>query len=178
MSTFGGILLFTPLLIGKLYFQKHSEVSLFDNQLSAAKVKFLSFKESVFFIPFLIFLIGISILLSHSYLVGSIFIFLVIGTFLMLTLFLSLILLRLEKVISPKSSTWKLALSYLCRYRFKTASIFIAIFLAIALMNVIFTFKSGVESELTTDNNRPQVFLFDIQEDQETPLKNLISEMN
>ena len=70
----------------------------------------------------------------------------------------------------------EIALSYLCRYRFKTASIFIAIFLAISLMNVIFTFKSGVESELTTEDKCSANFLFDIQEDQEQPLKQMITE--
>ena len=81
MSTIGGALLFTPLLIGKLFFQQHGEVSLLIIKC-LLKLKLLTFREGVFFVPFLLFLTGIAIYLSHSYLVGSIFILVVMGTFL------------------------------------------------------------------------------------------------
>ena len=55
MSTIGGALLFTPLLIGKLFFQQHGEVSLFDNQVSSSRLKIMTFREGSFSFRFFTF---------------------------------------------------------------------------------------------------------------------------
>lgn len=164
----GNFLLGIPLLIPILKFRPSN---LF---LEGGKEKSkLSSNTWVFFLPFIIFCWILSIVISHSYIIGTLFMAIFFG--------LGLILLPaglgglnfLEKNFHPRKLYLKLAFQYLCRFKFTTTSIFITLVLGTMLINIIPQIEHNIQSEIKGPKRKeiPSLFLFDIQEEQVAPLK-------
>ncbi|MEZ4742131.1 MAG: FtsX-like permease family protein [Bdellovibrionota bacterium] len=85
-----------------------------------------------------------------------------------------------EKFLSPKSLSLQLAIKQLTRNKLNSVTCFLALGLGSLLISLIPQLKEGLQSELTTPetNVLPSLFLFDIQEEQVSELKNLLKDSN
>lgn len=125
-------------------------------------------RDYFLFLPMVLFYWIVSVYLSNSFIIGSIF----VGTFSVLTIIgFPLGNILLQRISVPRSKRpleRKLALTYIVRHRVTTLFVFSSIFLSTFLMILIPTIKSSLEKELEmpTKGNGPSLFLFDIQEEQ------------
>ena len=127
------------------------------------------------FIPALLGTYFLSIWQSRSFLVGSIFFLSMLLAALVITL-LGQALLSLASKIKAKNLSSRLALSYLHSNRGSALSCFLALSLSALLMNLIPQLESTLIKELQQPEGEtlPSLFLFDIQEQQEAPLRKII----
>ncbi len=135
------------------------------------------------FIPYLLlvaFFYLLAIYLSKSVLIGSIF----IGTFILAGLLLSLLSwviftkFNLHSFFKHQALKW--ALRDLERKKLTTLACFVSIGLGTLLLNLIPQIEVSLEQELSAPEQSkiPNLFLFDIQEDQVEELKSIVNNNN
>ncbi|MBT7608145.1 MAG: FtsX-like permease family protein, partial [Bacteriovoracaceae bacterium] len=126
------------------------------------------------FIPWLVFYWMIGIIISHSIKIGSLF----FGLFFFQAILGIVVLLPMLKLAEKYSDrfnlTTKHALLYLSRHKASSVSAFLAIAQGVLLLTLIPQVRSGLQQELSDVDGAkvPTLFLFDIQEEQVTPLQN------
>lgn len=133
------------------------------------------FTDYLLFIPMIVFYWIVSVYLSKSIIIGSLF----IGLFILLSILIfpiSKILLKNLNIKIPKLKlTKKLALTYISRHYISATFVFGTIFVATFLMTLIPVIKSSINKEIETPttSNGPSLFLFDIQDEQVSELEAL-----
>ncbi|MBT4790422.1 MAG: FtsX-like permease family protein, partial [Halobacteriovoraceae bacterium] len=159
-----------PLIISVL---KKPTIELLQNNL---KIKF-GLVDLIYYVPAFLFLWSLAIWQAHSVKIGSIFIFAIVGIFIVVfSLFpfgfnyISNKLLKLE-LKQPFSLSFGLALRYFIRNKVASMLSVLCLAIGILLMTVIAQISASLEVELT-DNRlaKPSLFLFDIQDDQSVAL--------
>ncbi len=130
------------------------------------------------FIPYIGFFSLMSFYTSQSFKVGGLFLLLFSGAG-FLAFLLGLGLLKGAKHWASSSGPrMKLSLRYLNRYWVSTLSLFLGLLLGSMLLNLIPMLEEAIAMELKTgkETSLPSLFLFDIQDEQVTPLKNFFKE--
>lgn len=133
------------------------------------------FRDYFLFIPMIAFYWITSVYLSNSYIIGTSF----IGLFAILSGLafpISKYLLGKVNTVNLKLTLYKkLAVTYIVRHVTSTVFVFGTIFLCTFLMTLMPIIKTSINKELDTPSslNGPSLFLFDIQEEQLEPLKNI-----
>lgn len=132
-------------------------------------------KDLISFIPLLFLFWTLSIFQSHSIKVGSIFVVSILVSLSIFVWSLPKLLNYLGKYInkekhqlsSPINLSWGLALRNLVRNSFATTMSFLALALGVMLLSLIGQLEQSLQSELLSSNEqRPSLFLFDIQDEQ------------
>lgn len=132
------------------------------------------------YLPWIVFFYIISINISHSVIIGSIF-----SSFLFISLGLlflggSFLLKRLRRLSTEGSLTSKLAWGFLTRYRVSTLFIFSSLMISTTMITLIPTLRNVLLSELERPlkGEGPSLFLFDIQPEQVEDLNVFIKEQD
>jgi len=118
--------------------------------------------------PWCIFFAVLSVVVSHSYIIGGMF----FGIFLGLPILLFPICLLLLRVAVKYSKnlpfSLRMAVLYAGRFRLATTATFIAIMFSAVLLNLVPIIQAGLIDELRTPAGResPSFFMFDIQEEE------------
>ncbi|SMF34482.1 ABC transporter permease [Pseudobacteriovorax antillogorgiicola] len=120
---------------------------------------------------------GLSVWQSNSFLVGSLF----FGSLVASTALISVLgfaLLKLFTAMNPKSLSSRLALGYLNGQRVSALSCFLALSLSALLTNLIPQLENTLLKELERPEGEqlPSLFVFDIQEEQEPGLRQLLAD--
>ena len=114
---------------------------------------------------------------SNSWKLGNLFFFGFLASTIILFVIGKFCLQGVEKFFNRTNLPLKLAVRSLCRNRSHTLTGFMALGLGVLLLNLIPQFQTSLESEIGLKNKSgklPKLFLFDVQENQVTPLKNLL----
>lgn len=136
----------------------------------------LGIRDCLYFFPALLFYWFLAVRISHSWLTGSLFTLGFAGS----ALILALVFIFLSRLLARNPIkiffTLKMALLYLTRKPGQSLTAFLAISLASLLINIIIQIDSGLNEETGSQSgeNRPDFFLFDIQDEQTTPLKQFL----
>lgn len=123
-------------------------------------------------LPALALFFILSVQQAHSLKVGSLFVGIFLAAFLLFWV-LGLGMLRITAATTPYLSLkGRIAVLNLTRFHSASLTAFSAIALSSLLMNLIPQLRSSLDSEIAQDPNeeRPSLFLFDIQEEQIEPL--------
>lgn len=133
-------------------------------------------KDYLLFSPLLLILWGLAVWQSQSFQVGSVFIgTLVFTSFILLFGFLALIKILSKKLrddLSKPSLSVSMAIRSVVRSPVNSAISMWAIGIGVMLLALISQIESGLQKELVDkETTRPSLFLFDIQPEQEEPLK-------
>ena len=172
MSIVGTLLICYP-LIRKIHtlkpaalFQEHANLS-----IPFSPADFMSF------IPAFLCYWGLSIWQANSWLVGSSFAFGFVGSGLIFTLmYLGVIRLVGNKPSRIKNLSTSMALLYLTRKPFHSLVAFLAISLGVMLLNIVNQTKESLQGELESPQavELPSFFMFDIQDEQVSPLNDFL----
>ena len=133
-------------------------------------------KDIFFFLPFIfgfICLWGLAVLQSHSYKIGSFFMLLFVSAGGVLA-GLAWGGITLFKYVKCSHLSLRWALRDLNRYKFSSIFCFLALSLGISLLNLVSQIRTSLSDEIRfshSSSNNPQLFLFNIQEDQVQPLR-------
>ena len=114
---------------------------------------------------------------SNSWKLGNLFFFGFLASTIILFVIGKFCLQGVERFFNRTNLPLKLAVRSLCRNRSHTLTGFMALGLGVLLLNLIPQFQTSLESEIGLENKSgklPKLFLFDVQENQVTPLKNLL----
>ena len=154
---------------------------LFHENIEQKIVNSSFWKKQVFsYIPLLILSWSLSVWQSHSLIVGSVFVGMLLVSILFLGCIAWLVLAMAGNLSQISGSTMKrLAFRNLQRNRTGAISCFLALALGTLLINLIPQIYQGLQEEVSRpdDFRIPSLFLFDIQQEQmETLQKTLISE--
>ena len=119
-------------------------------------------------LPFLTFFWGLSVWLSHSYKIGSLFTVIFIGAGLLLGAGGLIFFNLLQKKPLGRSLSYRWAVRDLARRRLTTVAGFVAIGLGAMLLNIIPQVQKSLQAELQRpeQSKLPSLFMFDIQEEQ------------
>ncbi len=144
-------------------------------------VEFKLWQQWYSYIPLIMLSWFLSVWQSHSWVVGSIFIVMLILSIIVLCL-VALVILRIVGDISQNlnSVVIRLAFRNINRNRLGAISCFLALSMGTLLINLIPQIYQGLQEEISRpkDFRIPSLFMFDIQPDQIEALKKLISEEN
>lgn len=167
ISILGSFLSILPKLIG---IQSLKPMKLFSEEKFSTEP---SKTNILLYIPLIFFYMGLSILQANSWKVGLTFAG-TIGGVMLLLLGLGLLLFKCVENIGFIKS-WYLKYSYLALSRKKAASmaVFVSIGLGALLINLLPQLKYSLQKEFEVGTVAPSLFLFDIQEEQLEPLKNV-----
>lgn len=134
-----------------------------------------SLKDIYGFIPLISLFWILSIWQAHSLIVGSVFVISILASLGLFVLTLPKILKLLSKTISkenhllssPLNLGWGLAIRNLVRNSFATTMSFLALALGVMLLSLIGQLEQSLQTELlSSEVEKPSLFLFDIQQEQ------------
>lgn len=168
----GGVLLLSyPLILSAL---KSPPASLFQEGSHGQQ----NFKlDNIFhFTPYILFFAGMSFYCAHSFRIGGVF----LGIFIVsicLGILLALFLIKVFNGFFSKGIRdykWSLSWKYLSRHKVSTLSIFLSLLLGSMLLNLIPLLQESIQNELDVGSRsgKPSLFLFDIQDEQVSSIKN------
>ena len=169
-----GLSLLVPLLMGLMRTPMGLQLKL--SKQSLGHFRFYDF------IPFLLGLWGVGCYLAHSVKIGSFFLLSLIIIF-FLSFFLIKIFQKTLGIILPTKSLSFLNLNTgiasrsFIRSGHKLIFSFISLVMGISLISLIFQLDFLIKREFSLDENKPSLFLFDIQEEQLEDLKLLASKL-
>lgn len=136
----------------------------------------LTRRATLGWIPAILFFWGLAVWQAQSVVTGSLFIALFLGAGVFLGLCGFGLLRFAKRLPRGRGLALRLSLLQLTRRELPTLACFMAVALGALLVNLIPQIKSVIERELITeDNNRPSLFLFDIQDEQVAPLQDLVA---
>jgi putative ABC transport system permease protein len=135
-------------------------------------------KVITLFFPYIIFFIAVTIYLANSYKVAFVFLIALSSVVLILYPLGSFLLESLYKRSHNFNLYTKLSVRYLRRFKVATLSIFICLTMCSVLLNILPQIEQSLRKELSFSdtNKKPQLFLFDIQDEQVAPLKSFLRE--
>lgn len=144
-------------------------------------------KDMLLFFPLILLFWVLAIWQASSIKVGSLFTgAILISSILFLTLF-PLFLRGIEKIFfskkeslrSPGGFSFSMGLRNLTRHRLSSTMSFLALSIGVMLMSLIVQLEASLKGELLGSvDNRPSLFLFDIQEGQDGELEAFLEEKN
>lgn len=134
-------------------------------------------KESLFYLPGVISLWLLSVWTAHSWIRGSLFVVVLLVASILI-LFIGRLLIFLMSYIHPRNWWMKISLSSLLDQPASRMTLFLVLSLTTVLMSLLPQLEYSIKNEFVMDPNyqRPALFLFDIQDEQLDPLKQLIEE--
>jgi putative ABC transport system permease protein len=135
-------------------------------------------RQALSYLPLLILSWSLSVWQSHSLIVGSAFVGMLLASILFLGSIAWLVLFLAGKLSQTSGSTMKrLAFRNLQRNRSGAISCFLALALGTLLINLIPQIYQGLQEEVSRpdDFRIPSLFLFDIQSEQMEPLRKTLS---
>lgn len=144
-------------------------------QLKAPKITMGRFRFYDF-LPFIVLLWGFAAYLSHSIKIGNIFFFALVMVFVLSTCLIKMIQWLLKKyalkrgLLFPNIETG-VAIRNIVHSGHKLTLSFLSLAMGATLISLILQLDSLIQKEFTLDENKPSLFIFDIQEDQMDPLK-------
>lgn len=142
-------------------------------QLKAPKLSMGRFRFYDF-IPFVILLWCFACYISHSVKIGSIFFIALLVVFILSTLLIKLVQLLLKKyastrnLLTPNIETG-IAIRNIVHSGHKLTLSFLSLAMGATLISLILQLDSLIQKEFILDDNKPSLFIFDIQEDQMEP---------
>ena len=161
IAVIGNVSLSIPVIYPIL---KSRTAAVFNSKIASSRVKMLSFC----YIPFTAFMFAMAVGLSNSFLLGALFIGLVIGVLIITTLS-AILFLYLGAFISNRAGgSAKLSMRYLTHYKASTITMVSSLALSVGLMILIPGIQKSIELEIMGEDvsNRSSFFLFDIQEEE------------
>ena len=144
-------------------------------------------RQGLSYLPLFVLSWGLSVWQSHSWVVGSVFVGLLLCAILMLgSVAFGLLMFagKLSQISSGSYTAWgtmkRLAFRNLQRNRTGAISCFLALALGTLLINLIPQIYQGLQEEVSRPEGYriPSLFLFDIQPDQIAPLQNVLAQEN
>ena len=155
-------------------------LQLFHENIGHQDAKDTVWRQVLSYLPLLVLSWGLSVWQSHSWIVGSAFVGMLLSSILLLGALAWGILALAGKLSQTSGSTMKrLAFRNLQRNRSGAISCFLALALGTLLINLIPQIYQGLQEEVSRpdDFRIPSLFLFDIQPEQMEPLrKTLVAE--
>ena len=154
-------------------------LQLFHENIGQQEVTQAFWRQALSYLPLLILSWGLSVWQSHSLIVGSAFVGMLLSSSLLLGAFAWMILSLAGKLSQTSGSTMKrLAFRNLQRNRSGAISCFLALALGTLLINLIPQIYQGLQEEVSRpeDFRIPSLFLFDVQPEQMKPLRKTLSE--
>lgn len=145
----------------------------------SSQLKRFELKSLALWIPWPLFYFFLSVSVAHSWKIGAAFFSLFLLTPVVLYPLLILLLKGLSPLVKRLPFIFKMAGLYLVRFKVASITSFLALTLAALLLNIIPMIQKGLIEELIgedTEQHRPSLFLFDIQEEQVSQLKSFIAE--
>lgn len=172
LATLGSLLICFPLLNKVKTLQTHQ---LF-NEHQSPTIQW-NLQSWLLYIPALLIYWLIAIWQSHSIKVGSLFTLVFLGS---ITLLIAIGLFGFYLFEKIRTSHLSLKLAFRSLYKNKTSSLaaYLAISLGALLINIIPQLQKNIESEVQSPHQSrlPSLFLFDIQEEQVSPLQTLLKQ--
>lgn len=162
----------TPVLLKIL----EAETYLLFSDVSHFRFNFKT-KEILLFIPLLVFYLILSIYEANSFRVGGAFYLSLLFAVLLLSFIFPFFMKANEKILRNKKLLlpFKMALRNLARNPLSSTMSFLSLAMGILLLNIIIQFETSLRGELSFSNSsKPELFLFDIQDEQVADLKSLI----
>ena len=176
IGSIGSIVFCLPVLQN---IRKVQPLSLFNAHVEAGKnFKGLSFMNLLSYLPLLMTYWFLGVWQSKSYLVGTLFIALLLACIFVLGI-IGLGMVKFTEIFGNiKSPFVRLALKNLSRNRLSAVSCFMAISIGTLLINLVPQIQQGLLEEISKPKNfkLPSLFLFDIQPEQIELLKNTLAE--
>lgn len=172
-ATFGNFLVVLPLLVS---LRSIEAKELF--QAAQFNMPKINIAMVASYLPAAVGFLILSFWISNSYRVGGFFFASFAGALLVL-LFMGYAILRLLSFVrAPRRFSTKMALRHLTRQPFTSLAIFMSVSLGITLMNLIPQIQTTLtkEVERPTGVKIPSLFLFDIQDEQVEPIRQLVTE--
>jgi putative ABC transport system permease protein len=162
-----GVAIVFPLLLGLLRTSMGAQLK--SSKLSMGSFRFYDF------LPFLILLWTFACFLSQSLLTGSLFFVALMVVFLLSNLLVILLQFSIKKLTQGKGLLLPtieagVALKNLSRSGHKLTLSFLSLAMGATLISLILQLDRMIQSEFTLDDQKPGLFIFDIQEDQLEPL--------
>lgn len=175
IGTLGSFLVGFPIFLNSLNF-KPSQL-LFENYQTKSRFTIFNFLS---LIPGAIAFYFLSVVLSHSLKIGSLFSVLFFAGLLIFLFFAWLTFKVLAKYSNPYSINIKWTIRDLIKNKATSYIAFLAIALSVLLLNIIPQVKLSLNNEFQKpeSSKAPSLFLFDIQEDQLDDLKTIIQSSN
>ncbi len=151
------------------------------NQLLADELQTkLLWADYLGYLPLLIFTWLLSVYQAHSFVIGSVFTFSLLSLFAIVLFVLPMLFkginnwLKGRLISFPATISIGFALRVLTRNRMTSVLTILSLAMGISLMSVIGQLDASIKSELVTSEvEKPSLFLFDIQGDQYQELKKL-----
>ena len=173
VGTLGSVFICLPLIVK---FRKTKPQRLLSLQSDLSFSRSDLFKLILFTLPSFGLFLFLSVFLANSYKVGALFTLLFLGSGLLLAA-ISWLLFREYKT---KSLSLNWSLKDLSRNKTTTAVCFVSIGIGVLLLNLIPQVQKTIEKEIISPDQSklPTYFMFDIQEEQVDPLKNIIEKEN
>lgn len=164
---FLSMLILVPLLLGLMRTGMGAQLKA--SKISMGKFRFYDF------IPFVFFLWGLSCYLAQSFRIGNLFFGSLVVLFLVSTLVIKLLQLVLVKLIRGKGLLLPtvesgMAMRGLLRSGHRLTLSFLSLTLGATLISLVLQLDHMIKGELSTGENRPGLFIFDIQEEQKDDL--------
>ena len=178
MGTLGSVICCLPILV-RIY--NLNPVALFhENVIPTLEDRRTFVRKSLSYLPALLVYWALAIWQAHSWIIGSLFVTLFLGSLLLLGLVAWGILTICGKLSHRQKVTPKIALRNLNRNKLGAISCFLAIGLGSLLINLIPQIQRGLQEEISKPDNVkvPSFFLFDIQPEQVHLLQNYLEEEN
>jgi len=153
-------------------------LQLFHKNVGQQDVTPALWRQALSYLPLLILSWSLSVWQSHSLIVGSAFVGMLLASILFLGSIAWLVLFLAGKLSQTSGSTMKrLAFRNLQRNRAGAISCFLALALGTLLINLIPQIYQGLQEEVSRpdDFRIPSLFLFDIQPEQMEPLRKTLS---
>lgn len=133
-----------------------------------------------YYIPLVLYVVLLSILISHSIKIGFIFVGAIFLLIVLGFLFFKLTCIALEKLIPNFSFSFKHGVLALTRYFNSSFTIFMSLILGASLIVLIMQLEKSLRNEFTSNDvtKRPDLFIFDLQDDQGETFKGLLADKN
>ena len=162
-------------------------LQLFHGNIGSQEVKVKTWRHGLSYLPLLVLSWGLSVWQSHSWVVGSVFVGMLLFAIILLgSLAWGILILAgaLSQVSGGRTSAGRtmkrLAFRNLERNRTGAISCFLALALGTLLINLIPQIYQGLQEEVSRpeDYRIPSLFLFDIQPDQIDELQSVLAQEN
>ena len=178
MGTLGSVICCLPILV-RIY--NLNPVALFhENVLPAREDRRTLLRKILSYSPALLVYWALAVWQAHSWIIGSLFVSLFLGSIIVLGLVAWGVLTICGKISHRQKVTPKIALRNLNRNKLGAISCFLAIGLGSLLINLIPQIQRGLQEEITqpAEVKIPSFFLFDIQPEQVPLLQDYLQEEN
>lgn len=125
--------------------------------------------KTYYFLPLFAYVIFLAIILSNSFKVGGLFVFIILVMVLAAAGIFKMFALCLDKVSNNLRFENKHAAKTLGRYFSSSFTIFICLLMGMTLTTFIFQLEKSIRNEFSYNNEskRPDLFVFDLQDSQE-----------